>query len=304
MSKLGQIKAIKKDNDIHFLLDAAYKILQNPIAMFDTDYSLIAYTDVTTDDPLWNELVSTRTFSMETQGFFVSEYFTYEVSNADKVVTLKSDELKYDRVLANVFNKDRIKVANLVMLESNVSFSADHLIAFSAFADKITEKIRNDEYFTAYGRSYHESLIVRLLDGKIKDTRIYAPHIQILFDGFENNLFLAALGPRQEDGNCDRLAEIRDLLMERSKNSKFAIYSGYIIMIMSTKQDRFSSKKFTNKHGDLLEQNNIYVGVSSCFENLYELRKYFDEAVVAQKTGAETGSDQRIFLYNNGDSSD
>ena len=302
MSKLGQIKAMKKDYDIQQFLDSAYKILHNPIAMFDTDYLLIAHTDVKTDDPLWNELVSTGTFSMETQGFFVSEYFTYEVSNADKVAVLKSDGLKYDRVLANVFNKDRIKVANLVMVESNTSFSADDLVAFSAFADKITDKIRSDEHFTAYGRSYHESLIIKLLDGEITDSKLYAPHVQIIYDGFENWLRLAVISLEKSDRQKDRLAYIRDLFMERSKRFKYAIYSGYIVMIMSTKHNSFSRGKFIGKYGDFLEQNNIYVGVSSCFENLYELRVYYDEAVAALKKSAETGNDRRVFLYNGDDS--
>ena len=281
MSKLGQIKAMKKDNDIQQFLDSACKILLNPIAMFDVDYSLIAYSDIANDDPLWNELVSTGTFSMETQGFFVSEYFTYEVSNADKLVTLKSNELKYDRVLANVFNRDRIKVANLVMVGCNTPFSADDLVAFSAFADKITGKIRDDAFFTEFGRSYHESLIVRLLDGEITDTRMYAPHIQILYAGFKNHLYLAVAKPRQNDSGKEMLEHIKGLLLERSGSFKYAVYSGYIVIIMSSQHNSFNNKRFFGKYGDIFEQNNISVGISSSFENLYDLREYYDEAVLA-----------------------
>ena len=301
MKRLGQIRALKKSLSIQQLLDAASAILLNPIAMFDMNYFLIAHTDVVTDDPLWNELISTGTFSLETQEFFASEYFTYYVSNADRLTVLKSDELKYDRVLANAFNRDHIKVANLVMVGCNTELHADDLIAFTAFADKITNKIRDDEHYTEYGRSYHDALFVKILDGEIKDTRLYAPHVQVLYDGFESFLHLAVVDIGQSGARADRLARIKDLLVEKSKSFKFAIYSGYIVMIMSSKHNAFNSKRFLAKYGDFFRENDIFVGVSSGFENIYELRKYYDEAVLALKNSVKSNKnngDRRIFVFN------
>jgi len=300
MSKLEQIKALRKDKDIQFLLDAAYEILLNPIAMFDTNYSLLAYTDVKTDDPIWNELVSTGTFCLETQKFFANEYFTYYVTNADKIVVLKSDELKYDRVLAHVFNRDKIKVALLVMVECNTPFTTDDLVVFSAFADKLTAKIRNDEHFTAYGRSYHDTYFVKLLDGEIKDTRIYSPHIQILYDGFNSYLYVGVITVKQSDTQQGRLEYIRGLLAEKYKSFKFAIYSGFIVMVMSSKNNNFNAKSVLGKFDEFFAQNDILAGISSSFESLYELRMYYDEAVMALKNGidSDSDSDKHVFMYD------
>ena len=298
MSKLEQIKALRKDKDIQYLLDAAREILLNPIAMFDTNYSLLAYTEVETDDPIWNELISTGTFCLETQKFFANEYFTYYVTNADKLVVLKSDELKYDRVLAHVFNRDKIKVALLVMVECNTPFTTDDLVVFSAFADKLTAKIRNDEHFTAYGRAYHEDYIVKILNGEIKDTRLYSPHIQILYDGFESYLYVAAITVKQSDTQQGRLEYIRNLLFEKYKSFKFAIYSGYIIMVMSSKQNSFNAKNVLGKYDEFFAQNDLLAGVSSGFESLYELRMYYDEAVMALKNGIDSDSDMHLFVYD------
>ena len=298
MNKLEQIKALKKDSGIQKLLDDAQGILLNPIAMFDMYYSLIAYTETETDDPIWNELISTGTFSMETQQFFADAYFTLNVSSADRIVVLKSELLKYDRVLAYAFNRNHIKVANLVMVACNIPFTADDLVAFNAFAEKITARIRNDGYYTEYGIAYHNDLIGKILDGYIKDTRIYAPHIQILYDGFDGYLYLAVVSVGSGETPHDRLVQMRDLLMDKYKSFKFAIYSGYIVMIISSKQESFYVNRILGKHDELFSSNDLCLGVSNCFENMYELRKYYDEAIAALKSKGKENSDIRVLLYD------
>jgi len=299
MNKIDQIKALKKDRSIQDLLNDARKILRNPIAMFDTNYSLIAYTEVETDDPVWNELITTGTFSMETQAFFADTYFTLNVTNADKIVELKSEELKYDRLLANTFNRNRIKVANLVMVACTTPFTADDLVAFNALAEKMTARIRNDESYTEYGKEYHSDLIGKILDGYIKDTRVYAPHVQILYDGFESYLYIAVVDAGQSGAQRDKLVVIRDLLMEKYKSFKFAIYSDYIVMVISSKQGNFSIKRVFGKYEELFEQNDLCVGVSNSFDSMYDLRKYYDEALAALKCDKDDSSDKRVFLYEN-----
>ena len=298
LDKLEQIKALKTNRSVQELLDDAREILQNPIAMFDMYYSLIAYTKTETDDPVWNELISTGTFSMETQKFFADAYFTLNVSSADRIVVLKSELLKYDRVLAYAFNRNHIKVANLVMVACTTPFTADDLVAFNAFAEKITAKIRNDGYYTEYGIAYHNDLIGKILDGYIKDTRIYAPHIQILYDGFDGYLYLAVVRVGSDNAQPDRLVQMRNLLMEKYKSFKFAIYSGYVIMIISSKQDSFCVNRIFGKYDDLFNLNDLFVGVSNCFENMYDLRKYYDEVITMLKNKGEENSNIRVLLYD------
>ena len=296
MGKLEQMKAMRKDGDLKRLLEKASKILDNPIAMFDTNYHLIANTDVETDDPIWNELVSTGTFCLETQMFFADIYFTYDVSNIEKVVVLKSEYLKHDRVLVPVNNRNGVMVASLVMVACNTPIAEDDIISFCAFADKITNKIRNDEHYTEYGKLYHADLIVRLLDGEITDTRLYAPHIRILYDDFDVYLFMVVIGFRQSGPQEGELEHIKDLFMERYRSSKFAIYSGYILMLTSSKHHVSDDKQILGKYDEFFERYNLAAGISSGFENLYQLRKYYDEAVAALSGGVGSGSGQRVFI--------
>ena len=166
MCKLKKINAIKKYKNIKYMLDAGSEALHNPIAMFDTDYSLTAYSGIVTDDPVWNELISTGTLGSETRKFFTGAYFTFTVADADKLVILKSDKLKYDRVLACVYGRDHAKVALLMMVECNVLSGVGELTAFQAFADRISRMIRDD----VSDSSRNPKTNITTLSGDIGDT--------------------------------------------------------------------------------------------------------------------------------------
>jgi len=306
MKKTGQIKALKTGNGIQYLLDAAYKILGNPIVVFDTGCSLIAYAGTANEDPLWNTLVSTGGFGRADLEFFSAERFTESVANADKMVVMKSDKLKYDRVLGNIVNRERIKVARIVMIEREsgaccgAECGQDFRAAFEALADKVTDEIRDDNYFTAYGRTYHDSIIKKILDQEITDPARYAAHVQILYDGFEDYLYLAVVDV-QNSMNRGNPEHIRDLLMRKYPLFKFAMYSGYVLMIMSSTTDRFSPGWILGDAENPFERNNLFAVVSSSFENIYELRKYYDEAIAALKSESvrtQSGANWRRIFHH------
>ena len=299
MNKLAQIKALENGKGIQYLLDAAYRIFHNPILIHDTNYDLLAYTDVTHfDDPVWNELVSTGTISMKTQEFYAKEWFTEEIANADKLVILKSDELKYDRITGYIFNKDNIKVAVIAMVWVDRPFQAEDTAAFEALADKITCEIHDNDYFTAYGKAYHEALIVKLLDRVIDNPLIYTPHVQIFFDGFEDYLYVAVVKIMQNITAQNKLKYLKNFLENKYPSFKYAIYADDIVMIMSSRYKDFYEEHFFDRDNDLFRQNNLFVGISGSFENPYELRKYYDEAVVTLENGIDKNNGQRVFVYS------
>ena len=298
MSKQQQIRGLEKGQGIHYLLDKASHIFRNPIAMFDTYYALIAYTDVETDDPVWNELISTGTFSMKTQKFFAEESFNEDAANANGLTMMKSNQLKYDRMAAIVRNSEQVWVANIVIVACNTPFEPDDPAAFEALADALTSEIRDDEHYTAYGRAYHEAFINKLINQEIDDPRLYTGHVQILYAGFESYLYVAVVDVSRNDVFRDRPADFRDLLLRRYPSFKFAIFSDYIIILLSSKNRIFPFHLIFGTRDNPLDRDNIFVGVSGSFENPYQLHIHYHEAVTALKDGMKRDTHQRIFVYN------
>ena len=304
MDKLAQVRALENGKGIQHLLDGAYKIFNNPIAVFDTNYILKAHTNVTTDDPIWNELIETGTFNMKTQEFFAQECFTEEVANADKLVILKSNKLKYNRILGNILNKEKIKVLNLVMVEVDTRLGEEETAAFGELVDKFSNEIGDDEYYIAAGRAYYGSIIVKLLDGSIKDPLVYNAHVQIFYEDFEDYLYVAVVdisgdNPKIEGSVEDRLLYYKNLLEKRYRLFKYAVYCDYIVVVMSSKLMEFHEEMFFDRDDNPFDKYNLFMGISGGFENPYNLREYYDQAVTALKNGIAANSGKKFFLYGN-----
>ena len=303
MSKLKQIKTLENGKGFQYLIDTAKEIFHNPILIYDTNYNLLAHTSGDIDDPVWKEMISTGTYSLITKKFFAQEYITENLANADKSVILKSTQtkyygmqLKYNRIAGHVFNSENIKVAVVVMYEHDTPFDEENQAAFELFTEKITNEIKDDEHFTAYGRAFHADMISKLLDGAITDLLIYTPQIQVLYDGFDDYLYAAVVDVTQSDAQQNNKLEFfKKLLENKHPTRKYAIYSDYIVMIMSSAYKDFREELFFDKRHDFFTLNNLFIGVSGSFENIYQLRKHYDVAVAALEKGIKENTDQRIF---------
>jgi len=296
MSKSEQMKNLKTGNGIQYLLDEGYRILGNPISVFDADYKLIAYTDVSADDYYWNEHISTGTYSITSQMFFMNECFTDVVANAEKLALMQSDQLNYDKILGHIYNGDGIKVANVMMLESKGALEQDKIAAFEILADLITNEIRDDEFYIAYGEAYQDAWIKMLIDNDIEEKALYSPHVQILYNDFKTNLYLAVVDIAQSEAQNKGQKYFVDLFRRKREDFKYAIYGGYIVIIMSTDYKTFNVKRELNGLMKYFEQQNMFIGISSCFSNLFELHKYYAEAVKALKS-MKHNEKRHVFVY-------
>ncbi|MCL2066688.1 MAG: hypothetical protein FWG99_04410, partial [Treponema sp.] len=222
MDKIEQIKTIANGNGIQYLLNSAYKILNNPLFMFNANYNMIAFTDVPFDDPIWIEFVTAGTLKHETLEFLAKEHMTEDVVNADKIVTVKRDKLKYARMSGHIRNRYNIVVGLVTMYDCNAAFDAHSTEAFEALVDKIVCEIRDYDYFSMFAMTYHEDKINLLLDGTVKNPLLYNPHAQILYGGFEDYLYVAVVSVERnnilENVHRSRLEYFKSMLKTKYKS--------------------------------------------------------------------------------------
>jgi hypothetical protein len=295
----GRTGRLEKGHAPRQLLNEAYKALGNPLVLFDMRYRLLACTEnIITDDPLWNELVGTGTFSSETIAFFKEECFQDTVAGAETIALLKSDRLPYDRLYGRIRNRDGSTVCDLVMVACRRPLEERDPAAFEAFCAKLSKEIGSSDYYRQYGILYHEALIRELLDGGAGDKVTYSDHIANLYEGMETNLFVGVAdtgGCADQNGGLDAL---RNMLKEMEPGLKYAVYGNRIVILTSAEDTGPNVERTLGTLGGFFERNDICAGISSRFENMFALRKYYDEAVRALEHGLRNGRRQRIFPYD------
>lgn len=90
------------------------------------DYKLLAYSsDVVTGDPLWNEIIANGIFSDEKIAFFGDECFIDAAADARTITFTTSDKLEYARINGRLFDKDNIRISNLVVVACDKPFEDD-----------------------------------------------------------------------------------------------------------------------------------------------------------------------------------
>ena len=296
-NNLMNLNKIKNGKKIKHIFYEAYKILGNPLILFDTEYNLLAYTDVFTDDPVFNEIISYGNFSYETQKFFMQEGFVDSVANTKTITFMRSDKLKYERICGKLYNKEHLHIACLVVLASNRHFNDNDPTVFKTICEALTKEFSKSEFYRSYGLIYQETYIKKLIDGNIDEKALYTAHIEILYTDLKTNLYLAVVDTSRSDLEYTGLSKIKNILKKAQPEFKYAIYSNYILIVMSTDETNLNVNKDLDKLHRLFKKHNIYAGISSSFENMFELQKYYQEALSVLGYGIEMG-DQRIFTYD------
>ena len=299
MSKLEQIMALKNGKGIQYLLNTAYEILGNPIVIHNMEYKFIACTEnIVIDDPLWNELITSGSYSSESIEFFKNECFIDAIANARTITLLTSNKLKYDRLFGKIFNEDNITVAYVNMIAINGPVEEDYPEIWEAFCRTLSKEVEKSEFYKRYGQIYQNTIIRKLIEGSIEDKRLYTGHVANIYQGLKQYLYLAVVEIVQRDPGHSVRGYFLDMLKKSKRSFKYTIYSNYIIIIISSDNAKLNLKKSFNSMKEPFKQNNIYMGISSRFDNLFELQKYYREAVDALKCGLENDRNQWINLYD------
>ena len=299
MDKADRIRAVANGNGLQFLLNSAYTILNNPIYVIDINYNLLAYTNVSIDDPNWNEIITMGSYSPETLDKLANEGLIENITNADKTVVLRNEQLKYAKMAGHFFNRDNIEVGIAMMTECNAPFDAENTAAFETLTEKITDEIRTYDYFTILGMTLHEDKINLLLDGAVNNPILYNPQAQVLYNDFDDYLYVAVVSVDQydilENVHRNRLEYFKSMLKSMFPFYKYSVYSDFIVILMSSKNKKYGGTPFFNLEAELFKRNGFCVGISDSFENIYELRLYYDQAVTALTNGIRNKDGRRFF---------
>lgn len=285
--KAKRLRALRKytDGSLQHLINEAYQILGNPIILYDMDWKTLAYAEgVVTDDPFWNNHVDHGSIDGNMSAY-IDEGFIDIMTRADRVVLLSSENIKYDRFFGKLYGNDELPVAALSVVAANRLFEDDDLMVTEVICKILSGEIRKMPFYQRYAQIKLGTYMNMLIDGSIKDSLYATGYIEVIYKGLKDNLYVAVVDISHCDPTYSKLNYFFDLFIRERPSFKYSIYSNYIVFIMSTDSEHFEPKRYLGRLNTVIKKDHLRVGISSRFENLFELQRYYFEAVSALNDG-------------------
>lgn len=284
---------------IKHIINIAYHILENPFVMLDISYNLLANTENTvTDDPLWNELAAYGKFAHGSVDFFNTEQFIDDVANAEVITILKSKELKYDRMTGKIFGKDNIQLGSITIVACYRPFKAEDFENAEIICEYIAAELQESEFFQKIGRIFEENFVSDLIERKVHNKTLINKNVEDIYAHLKSNLYIAVVDIVQYEHTLTHLAYFRDLLESLQPEYKYFIYLNNIVIIINKDNLKLNVKEELNILNEFFKKYKIFAGISEHFQNLFELNKYYRQALTALNYGTDSDTDQNIFLYD------
>lgn len=280
------------------IVDHAYQILGKPMMLCDLEWNILAFSKVLEGDPIWNRLYDNGKISRELIDISVNEGAPVVMTRPDKVILLESKELNLNGILGKVYDQDDLPIA-CVFVGSQKPFAHEDLMIVETICKKLSIELRKTSYYYNYSQKIIDACINKLIAREIVDNRYYIlGNVEMIYKGLKSNLRLAVADISQCDPTYSKLGYYRELFKQTRPTFKYSIYSNQIIIILSTDANTFYPRKCFGRLNKLIEQENIRVGISGRFENIFELPKYYADAMGALHNGSKDGKKQQIFVCN------
>jgi hypothetical protein len=277
------------------ILDTAYRILGNPIVLIDTSYNLLARTENTsTDDALWNELISGGRFSHETVDFFNTAGFIQAVAGSEVVSLLHSEALAYDRACAKFFDSGGIQLGSIVVVACYRPFEPADFDNMILTCELISADIRRD-VFSMTENVFCDATLDALLacSGDLENAGVLTLRAEL-----KPYIYVAVADVSVYEHTLSHLAYFRDVFSRLQKEYKYYIHLNNIVILLGTDRDLLSAERDLKQLGIFFARYHVFVGVSGAFLNLSEFRAHYKQALDALNHGMSQSGGAHIFKYD------
>lgn len=290
------IQVLHTNLGLQSLIDEACTLLDNPIFLVDNSYKILASSNM-----------GFRRADLEAQKMtgYVAEK---NVENIKKVrLHEKARENRYPYYAKNPDSGEGwitaliyihgIESAHIGISDNNRPFTTQDYELIDFLCSLISLELQKTDFYRTNDSLKHSFFLSDLLDSQIKDPTLIEKRLQSLNWKTTEFMFIMTIREKQTD-IFDRKAQlISKQLHQHLPHSRWVIFEGRIVFLVCLPD----ASKDIFKAGSHLEHylsiNNLGASVSRCFNGFLNLRKYYEESLIAYDFGLQLNPGGHIYLY-------
>lgn len=270
-------------------IDLAFKYLENPLVIMDHNYHLLAYRKGTAVFPTpWQTLVNNRMLNsscMDDDYFYTGQLKSLHTREP---IPFKIEE--YNDYVCSMIHND-IFLGSVSLLECNRTVTEYDLDVLKTLADVIGIHLSQTSLYPNDIEFQYERILVDLLNGRINDKNdlAFLMHTRKWEQNFQNQIFL--FHPQKQDERM--LRHIKNNFESLYPNVKNILFNNHILILNETSKTYNSEIPFS----DFCHRYNIRTGISGIFENLLDIRIYYEQAKCALYHGLRKHPSAYSYFY-------
>ena len=93
-----------------------------------------------------------------------------------------------------------------------------------------------------------------------------------------------------------RLEYFRSFLKTKYPSFQYAVYTDHIVVLMGSEEKDLYDVPYFMQNEAIFSENDLYLCVSSSYEDVFETRTYYDRAIQTLDQGIALGTGTRVFF--------
>jgi len=281
------------------IIDIAYRLIENPICVFDNSLKYISYSkDAKVDHPIWHEIVNKGSMSHDTVMLFRDEgCFEIDVNAGGKGPFLfEEGSIGFKRIGAHVFI-DRKAVATIIVWGIERPLKPVDFKIVELLCSVLSLEMKKSMYINRTKGLAFEYFLKNLMEGRIDKGDKIRQKLSLLDYTVKENIYVLAVDIHEFDRTMITLEFLKNEFESMIPGAKSIAYNDYIVIIISRSKDNPVTEESMEKLNEFFIEHKIFGGLSNCFHDPGEIKRHFEQAARAISLGKRFIKEKALFFY-------
>lgn len=277
--------SLSKANPLQHLVDCSEKIFGNGISVMDSEYHIIAQSELNMAAPEYEELDNTGNLPTEIVNAFKNDEKYRNISNEKNIFIYPNEILPYKCLCKNIFLKNEF-LFRIIVSDTDSTFKncdATLLKHLSKYADMIAENMHN---IHQEENTILTSCFQNMISEKDYSKMNFEKNIKKTGWDLNDTYRLIFIQPSSHDIFTATTFYFRNRLMREFKETYTFIHDENILVIVNIDKMNSSSSDYIPELNNFIREANFRAGISNFFQGFNNFREYYIQSKIALEIGS------------------
>ncbi len=289
--------ALFNDEGLQGICDVAYSFLGNPILVIDNSYKHLAVsTGATSDNPLF--LKETETGQIEDEGirYIRQSKLDDQVRKSNHPIYVHNPIHNRGMLIGPIKIHD-IEVGHVMMYEQNRPIGDNDYELLHRLCRIISIELQKKDFYKKNKGAMYAYFIGDLLDNRTGNIELSKERLATLGYILKEDLFILSVSDKYNVTSEAKQEMIIADIQSMIPGSLYVIYQNSVIFLING-SDNPNDHSFNNpKVENYLKNNNLIAGLSNRFQNIQEIRKYYEQSLKSAQLGLKMKNAPGLYRY-------